>query len=96
VKLRQQCKEELEVLARAARDYRREEVGGRATPATVQELLGAKKNGAPRYTGSAKDPWGNDYVIEVRKNSSRWQVRSLGQDGTKATDDDLVLQEPRG
>ena len=99
VKLRQQCKEDLGVLALAAREYRRElrdtknEDKG---PPTVSELADIKVLGVSRYAGNQKDPWGNDYVIEARRNGVRWQVRSLGQDGKKDTDDDLVVQEPRG
>lgn len=96
VLLRQRCKEELAVLARAARDYRREVRSESAAAASVQDLAAAQKDGAPRYAGPKQDPWGHDYVIEPRKNSSRWQVRSLGQDGTRGSDDDLVLQEPAG
>ncbi|MDO8349186.1 MAG: type II secretion system protein GspG [Planctomycetota bacterium] len=93
VKQRQSCKAELGALAVAARDYRRDAPTN--TLATVHDIAASKANGVLRYTGSKQDPWGHDYVIEPRKTGARWQVRSLGQDGVKDTDDDLVLQEPR-
>jgi len=96
VKQRQQGKEELAALALAARDYRRDaQVAKIETIATAHDLAASKVDGVPRYAGNVKDPWGNDYQVERRKNGVRWQVRSLGQDGVKETDDDLVVQEPR-
>jgi len=97
IKQRQQGKEELTALALAARDYRRDVQAVQPDAvATVHDIAASKSGGVPRYAGNTKDPWGNDYVIERRKNGVRWQVRSLGQDGVKDTDDDLVVQEPRG
>ena len=94
VKLRQRCKAELGELARAARDYRREV--GAERPVAVAALAAAQKDGGSRYRGPAQDPWGHEYLVEQRANGTRWQARSLGQDGVKGTDDDLVVQEPRG
>lgn len=93
VKLRQRCKAELGELARAARDYRREV--GAERPVAVAALAAAQKQGVSRYRGPAQDPWGREYLVEQRANGTRWQARSLGQDGAKGTDDDLVVQEPR-
>jgi len=55
-----------------------------------------RADGAKRYAGPLQDPWGHDYLVEQRPRSARWQVRSCGQDGARGTDDDLVVQEPRG
>lgn len=93
VKLRQQCKAELAVLAATAREYRLGGMGPRAVPA-VAELAAAKgDDGTPVYAGPTLDPWGKAYVIRKRKVGSRWEVLSGGQDGTVGTDDDLVVQE---
>ncbi|MCA8949520.1 MAG: type II secretion system protein GspG [Planctomycetes bacterium] len=93
IRQRRQCKKDMAVLAEAMRDYRREVDPDHV--ATVAEIAAAQKDGKPRYTGPLQDPWGNDYVIEKRKFGSRWQLRSLGQDGERVTDDDIRVQEPR-
>lgn len=94
VQLRQRCKAELGTLAAVAREYRRQASGD--TVPTVGALATAPADGKARYSGPVQDPWGQDYLIERRPTGSRWQVRSLGQDGKANTDDDLVVQEPRG
>lgn len=95
VKLRRQCRTELDALAVAARDFRRH------TDATevvdVAQLAAAtKEGGATWYAGPRSDPWGRPYLIRKRSTGNRWEVCSAGQDGEVGTDDDLVAQEPRG
>jgi hypothetical protein len=92
VKLRQQCKSELQNLAAAARTFRRAQEDA-AVP-TVREL--AAERAKPWYAGPVQDPWGHDYVVRKRPTGQRWEVMSLGQDGVAGTADDLVVQEPRG
>ncbi len=94
VKQRRQCKKDMAELAAAMRRYRLDE-RPESIP-TVAELAAAQKDGKPRYTGPQQDPWGNDFLIEKRQYGRRWQLRSLGQDGKKLTDDDIRVQEPRG
>lgn len=90
--LRRRCKQELGDLAAAAKAFR----ATTPTVPTVQELAGAEQAGARLYTGPVQDPWDHHYVIRQRPNGVRWEVLSLGQDGVAGTDDDLVVQEPRG
>lgn len=92
-KQRRQCRDDLTDLAHAARDRRR--ATGAKEPVAARELAAEGPAGAFRYRGALQDPWGHDYVVEVRPNSTRWQVRSWGADGKPGTDDDLVGQEPR-
>ncbi|HZN39449.1 MAG TPA: type II secretion system protein GspG [Planctomycetota bacterium] len=92
VKLRQQCKSELQTLAAAARAFRRAQ-DAPAVP-TVREL--AAERDQRWYTGPVQDPWGRDYVVRKRPTGLRWEVMSAGQDGAAGTADDLVAQEPRG
>jgi hypothetical protein len=92
VKLRQQCKSELQDLATAARAFRRAQ--DNAAVPTVREL--AAERDKPWYKGPVQDPWGRDYVVRKRPTGLRWEVMSAGQDGVAGTADDLVVQEPRG
>jgi hypothetical protein len=94
VKLRQQCKAELQDLAVAARTFHREQEA--STPPTARELAAARPGDTPWYAGPVQDPWGHDYVVRKRPSGSRWEVMSAGQDGVPGTADDMVVQEPRG
>lgn len=94
VKLRQQCREQLVQLAKAARDHRRAE--GAAEPVGADVLAKAGQDGVARYTGPLQDPWGRPWVIRKRSSGVRWEAVSLGQDGQLGTADDMVEQEPRG
>ena len=96
VKLRRRCGKEIAVIAEAGRwQRRRGQADGDDKVMTIHELRKAPREGAEPYTGPVEDPWGNDYVIEKRATGSRWQFRSLGQDGKLDTADDMVVQEPR-
>jgi hypothetical protein len=93
VKARQRCRDDLKALAAAARRYRS---AARGEPPAVSELaVRPAGGGEPAYTGSAKDPWGNDYVLRKRPTGSRWEAASAGPDGKPGTPDDLVEIEPR-
>lgn len=94
IKLRQQCREQLGVLAAAARAYRLDERAEEPVP--VATLAKQGNGGAARYAGPAADPWGHPWVIRKRPSGSRWEVVSAAQDGVLGTDDDMVEQEPRG
>ena len=93
LQLRRQCRQELQVLAAAARDQRRD--APIAPPPTARDLAAIQRNGQPAYAGPLVDPWGHDYLLEKRATGSRWQVVSLGPDGVHGTADDLVEVEPR-
>jgi hypothetical protein len=93
VRQRRQAREELEVLAAAAKAWRLHH-GSEDVP-TVARLAAGKIDDRPVYTGPLADPWGRDYVLQRRPTGSRWQAMSAGQDGVPGTADDLVAIEPR-
>jgi hypothetical protein len=93
LKLRRRAKGELDVLAAAGRDYRRE-VGPDGPPGVA--AFAALPRGSERwYAGPVQDPWGTDYVLRLRANGVRWEAVSAGEDRKIGTDDDLVVVEPR-
>ncbi|MCR9247947.1 MAG: type II secretion system protein GspG [bacterium] len=94
IKLRRKCKKDMARLAAAMRSYRLEVRPDEV--ATVAIVAESEKDGKLRYEGPRQDPWGNDFVIQKRKYGRRWQAVSFGQDGVEGTDDDIVVQEPRG
>ncbi|MCA8978065.1 MAG: hypothetical protein KDC98_25285 [Planctomycetes bacterium] len=96
IKLRRQCRKELDVIAEAAKWQRRHRLADdNEELMTIAQLRAAEREGAAPYSGPLQDPWGHDYRIEKRRIGVRWQVRSLGQDGEFDTADDIVVQEPR-
>lgn len=90
---RRQCRQELAVLAEAARDHRRA-TEPEAVP-TPRELAARQRDGRPAYAGALTDPWGHDYLLEKRETGNRWQAVSVGPDGQRGTADDLIQPEPR-
>ncbi len=94
VKLRQQCRDQLAVLAAAAHRYRLAE--NAAAPVAVDVLAAERPGGLPYYQGPMADPWGRPWVVRKRTQGTRWEIVSAAQDGAVGTDDDMVEQEPRG
>lgn len=94
VQARLRCKEQLAVLAAAAREYRTGGMASREVPTVVQLTAAVDAAGAPLYAGPATDPWGKPFVLRKRSVGVRWEAVSGGQDGVLGTDDDLVVQEP--
>jgi hypothetical protein len=95
VKLRQRCRSELGELITAAKQVRTAGADDQPVPAVGELATSKDQAGKPYYTGPAKDPWGNGYVLRKRPTGSRWEAASAGQDGAMGTDDDVVVQEPR-
>lgn len=46
------------------------------------------------YSGVPEDPWGRYYFLEVDRR--RFTVGSLGPDGDRRTEDDIVVERPLG
>ena len=61
-------------------------------PTTAEGLqaLVTPPKGKPLMDSLPKDPWGNDYIYTIpgQKNASKYDIRSKGQDGQEATEDD--------
>ncbi|MBL8750699.1 MAG: hypothetical protein JNK78_16185 [Planctomycetes bacterium] len=93
VKLRQECRAQLRVLAAAAREYRL--AADSSGPVTIDVLAAERAGGAPYYAGPKVDPWGRAWIVRKRAVGTRWEVASAAQDGTLGTDDDMIEQEPR-
>ena len=88
------CKKQLNALAKVGMAYRKAH-GAEALPASVADLAKFAVDGELVYTGPKTDPWGSDYQVKHRKVGNRWRASSAGPDKQWATDDDLVVEEPR-
>lgn len=93
IKKRRACKKQLAVLAKVARDHRRND--GPSTIPTPREMAAIVRNGTKLYSGELVDPWGSDYILRKRKRGLRWEAVSLGPDKLVDTDDDILAAEPR-
>ncbi|MFK7739186.1 MAG: hypothetical protein AB8H80_02595 [Planctomycetota bacterium] len=87
------AKKQMKALLVCVEDWRR--LNGDTLPANIGTLLSLEEAGKKPSDLPSQDPWGNDYRIEKRRFGSRWQLVSVGPDGEFATDDDIVVAEPR-
>jgi hypothetical protein len=94
IQRRQLAKAQLADLIAAAKSVRAAR-GAEPVPTAAELVAWRDGGGAPIYVGPAQDPWGQDYVVRMRPQGTRWEAASAGQDKAMGTDDDLVVIEPR-
>jgi general secretion pathway protein G len=59
----------------------------RKYPADLEEMEAPLRQGEDNFIRVEKDPWGNDYVLQV--DGKKIWVISWGPDGSEGTDDDI-------